>query len=155
VLLLTWAFMSSATAEAGGQECAVVVSPDVPITDVSMEQLRRIFLFKQRFWKGGGRITILYSETSLEPGSFLLDEIYRSDYPSLKRLILEKLYQSEIELAPKVVASDQSVLRFVGSGRGLIAIVAAESITGDGIKLLTVEGKRPGAQDYPLRTVER
>lgn len=151
LVLVAMAHTSPATAEAGGEDSAVVVSPDVPIEDMSMEELRRIFLFKQRYWKGGGRITILYSETSLEPDSFLLDEIYRSDYPSLKRLILEKLYQSEIELAPKVVASDQSVLRFVASGRGLIAVVAAESITGDGAKVLTVEGERPGAKDYPLR----
>jgi len=150
-VLLATADVAPATSQSDVQSYAVVVSPDVSIDDVSVEQLRRIFQFKQRYWKGGRRITVLYSESSLEPGSFLLDEIYRLDYPSLKRFILEKLYQGELDLAPKVVASDRSVLRFVASGHGLVAIVASDTINGNGAKVLTVDGRRPETDDYPLR----
>jgi len=149
-LLSALAFAPPAAPQAREDYC-VVVSPDVSITDMTMEELRRIFQFEQRFWRGGGRITVLFSETSLESGSFVLDTLYGSDYPGLKLLILEKLYRGEMELAPKVVASDGSVLDFVESGHGLIAIVTRDSVGDNGVKVLTVDGQRPGSEGYPLR----
>ncbi len=136
---------------AEGEAYAVVVSQDVPISNIEIDELKRIFRFKQRFWRAGRPLTLLYSDESLDPGSFLLDRVYGADYGSVRKLILEKLYSGEIDLAPKVVATDDTVVAFVASGSGLIAVVRADAADGNSVKVLTVGGYALGSADYPLR----
>jgi len=136
------------------EQYVVIASPDVAVSFLSRDELRRIFHFTKRFWKAGQPVTLLFSERSLEPGSFLLDEIYHLEYPQLRRLILTKLYQGEIDLAPKVVASERAILQFVASGHGLVALVE-RSWLDDGaaetVNVLSIDGKLPGSDGYPLQ----
>ena len=129
----------------------VVVSPDVPVSNIEIDDLRRIFQFKRRFWRAGRRLTLLYSEENLTSGSFLLDRIYGMDYSSVRRMILERLYSGDIDLAPKVVASDETAVAFVASGSGLIAVVRVDAVGEEPVKVLTVGGMKPDSADYPLR----
>jgi hypothetical protein len=136
---------------AEAQTYAVVVSPDVETMDLEFDDLRRIFRFQRRFWRSGRPLTLLFSEENLASGSFLLDRVYGTDYTALRRLILERLYSGELDLAPKVVANDESVVTFVAAGNGLIAVVRADAVGEQQVKVLTVDGKAPGSADYPLR----
>jgi hypothetical protein len=141
-----------AAAPAGAAEdYAIVVSPDVPIKGMDLERVRRLFLFRERYWKPGLPVRILFSESSLEPHAFLLERIYRMDYSALRRLIVEKLYQEELDLAPKVVATDELAVAFVASGRGLIALVRAGAAQGKNVKIVAIDDVLPGASGYALR----
>jgi len=134
-----------------GEIHAAIVSPDVPVDNLSSEELRRLFLFSRRFWVPGHPATILFSEENLTDDSFMIERIYRMEYPSIRRLILEKLYQSEIDLAPKVVANDSMTVQFVASGSGLVAIVPIDHARRANVKVLTIDGKAPSDEGYPLR----
>lgn len=136
---------------AADETYVVVVSPDVPYSNIEIDELRRIYQFKQRFWHAGQPLNLLYSEEDLVSGSFLLDRIYRTNYGGVKKLILQNLYSGEIGLAPKVVATNETAVTFVASGRGLIAVVRADAVGDEPVKVLTVGGRAPDAADYPLR----
>jgi len=151
VLVLATLAVGTPGSRAEGEAYAVIVSRDVPVSNIEFDELRRIFRFKQHFWRTGQRVILLYSEDNLDPGSFLLDRVYDADYGSVRRLILEKLYSGEIDLAPKVVATDETAVAFVASGSGLIAVVRADAVDEESVKVLTVGGSAPGAADYPLR----
>ena len=133
------------------EDYLVVISPDVPMSNLSLDQVRRIFLFREKYWKAGLQATIIISDEGLEPGSLLLKKIYRMDHTALRRLILEKLYQGEIDLAPKVVASDRVAVDFVAAGHGLITLVRASVVQGKSVKILSVDGLSVGAAGYALR----
>ena len=136
---------------APGDTYVVVVSPDVTATNLTMEELRRLFFFRERRWKSGPAASLVYSEEGLEPGSFLLTAIYHMSYPELRRLILEKLYQGEIALAPRVAPSDGIAVTYVASGRGLVALVPAAVGQGTRAKILTIDGLAPGSAGYALK----
>ena len=140
-----------ADAPAAVEEYVIVVSSDVPVASLSIDQLRRMFLFREKYWRPGLPVKLIFSEEGVEPGSFLLEHIYRSDYSALRRLIVEKLYQEEIDLAPKVVASDNVAVAFVASGRGLVALVRAAAARGGKAKIVAIDGILPGAAGYALR----
>jgi len=142
---------TSAAPPTGSEEYVVIVSPDVPAKSISLERLRRLFQFREKYWKPGLPVRIIFSEEGVGPRSFLLENVYRSDYPALRRFIVEKLYQEEIDLAPKVVASDEVAATFVGSGRGLIALVRATAVRGTGATIVAIDGVLPGAAGYALR----
>ena len=136
---------------AGPEEYAVIVSPDVLKDDLSLDELRRIFLFERRYWSSGRKITMLYSDSQLEAGSYLLDEIYGMSYGEVRLMILQRIYSVKLDLAPKVVASCALAARFVASGRGLLSLVPAESVADAEVKVLTIDGKALGDEGYPLR----
>lgn len=133
------------------EEYAIVVSPDVTVNSMSLERVRRLFLFREKYWKPGHPVKLIFSEGSVEPRSFLLERIYRMDYSSLRRFIVEKLYQEEIDLAPKVVVSDEMAAAFVSSGRGLTALVRATAAREANAKIVAIDGILPGAPGYALR----
>jgi len=149
VLVASWMIPYAAPAE---PEYAIVASPDVAVSDLSLDELRRLFRFRRKFWKPSSPVTILLSEDNMQPGSFVLERIYQlPDLASLRRLILEKLYQGQINLAPKIVGSDELAVRFVAAGRGLLAVVRADALNGAGVKILTLDGKLPGSPGYAGR----
>jgi hypothetical protein len=133
------------------EEYAIVVSPDVTVTSLSLERVRRLFMFRETYWKPGLPVRLMYSESGVQPHSFLLDRIYRMEFSSLRRLIVEKLYQEDIDLAPKVVPSDEVAIAFVASGKGLIALVRASVAQGANARPVAIDGVPPGAPGYALR----
>ncbi|MBI3449611.1 MAG: hypothetical protein HY049_11940 [Acidobacteria bacterium] len=133
------------------EDYLVIVSPDVPVSNLSVDEVRRIFLFREKYWKAGLQVTIILSDEGLETGSLLLQKVYRMDYVALRRLILERLYQGEIDLAPKVVSSDRVAADYVAAGHGLITIARASAAQKKPVKILSVDGLAAGAPGYPLR----
>jgi hypothetical protein len=150
-LILTASAVTAPELRAEERTYVVVVSPDVQVSNLEIDELLRIFRFEQRFWRAGRPLTLLYSEENLASGSFLLDHVYRTDYTSVRRVITERLYSGEIDLAPKVVSTDETAVAFVAAGSGLIAVVRADAIGDNPVKVLTVGGMAPGSADYPLR----
>lgn len=142
---------TGAVAPALAEDYAVVVSPGVVIEDISLEGIRDIFAFRRRFWSPTQSITILYSSESLEKKSVMLRQIYGKDIVGLRRLILENINRGDLDFAPKVVATDQIAVQFVAAGEGLIALVRRSSADVPGLKILSVDGKKPGHPQYPLR----
>lgn len=130
---------------------AVVASSDVPTDDLTLDELRRIYTFSRRYWASGLPVTILFTEDGLHDDSVLTRVIYRTDFPSIRRMILEKLYRSELDLAPKVVANDRSAVDFVASGRGLISLVHRGAIGDAEVKVLKIDGLFPGDDGYALK----
>ena len=137
------------TAEPG--RFALVASPEVPVTGVSLDEVTRLFSFHKKFWKPGEPASVLLPASGLEARTFLLKKIYNLSEAELRQMILKKLYQGEIDLPPKVASSDRDALSFVASARGLVTIVPADSVRGTSVKVLRVDGKLPSEPGYVLK----
>jgi hypothetical protein len=142
--------IAAGTAHDAREEFIAVTSPSVPVENVSLPELRQLFLLEKRHWKAGQPVVALLPATGSSARTFLMDRIYRFKEPELRRLIVEKMYRGEVDLAPKVVSSDAEALSFVAAGRGLIAIVPARMAGDPGVKVLRIEGRLPGASGYAL-----
>ena len=130
---------------------AVVASLDVPVEAVTSEDLRQLFMLRRTYWSTGRPVNLILPGPALEDGSFLLDEIYEMNYPSLRRMILELLYRGEINLAPKIVTAEADAVSFAESGRGVVTLVRVNAVKQARVRVLAVDGKRPGDAGYPLR----
>src|SRR5438094_315343 len=83
----------------GPREFAVVVSTDVTATSFTSGDVRRLLSLERHFWKAGQPVVVLLPAAGTPTREFLLRRVYRTDEGGLKRMILEKLYQGEIDLA--------------------------------------------------------
>jgi hypothetical protein len=135
---------------AEGRQFALVASPDVPLNDLPISEVRSLFLMKKRFWKPGQHAGILLPESGSEARAFLLARIYQMTEADLKRLVLERIYQGEIDVAPKVALSDKDAINAVVGGHGLVAIVDAGVAEQANARILKIDGKTPGSDSYPL-----
>jgi hypothetical protein len=129
---------------------AAVASRSVPVDEVSLAELRQMFLLEKRFWKKGQPLVALYPASGSATRAFVLERLCRSTEGEMRHMILEKMYRGEIDLAPKVVNSDTEAVSFIAAGRGLVAIVPADMVTGESIKVLRIDGRPPYAAGYAL-----
>lgn len=130
--------------------CVLVVSPDVEVENLTSEEVRQLFWFRRQFWAAGKPVNLILVESDLAEGSCLLDQVYRMDAKAFRTMVREKLYRAEIELAPKVVASAPEAVVYATHGEGVLTLVPADAIGDADVRVLTIDGKSPGAPGYPL-----
>lgn len=129
---------------------AVIVAEDVPLADISLDELRRVFVLKRAFWKPGKLIRVVLPGTGLPARAFLLDRVCQKTEGELRRLVLESTYRGESDQPPKVASSEEDALRLVASLSSAVALVAADAPLPPGVKTLRIDGKLPTDPGYPL-----
>jgi hypothetical protein len=129
---------------------AVVVGEDVPVADITLDELRRVFLMKRAFWKPGKPIRLVLPASGLPARSFMLQYVCQKTEGEMRRLVLESMYRGDSDQPPKVAGSDIEALGLLASIANGVALVSAETSPGPRLKVLRVEGKLPSDQGYPL-----
>ena len=129
---------------------AVIASAGVPVDDLTFEELRRVFLFKRSVWRPGQPVYVILPDSGLPARTFLLKHIYRMSGEDFRRFILDRIFQAEIDFAPKVVGSDSEAVAFVKAGRSIVAMVSATASHPPDVKVLRIDGKLPREAGYRL-----
>ena len=70
--------------------------------------------------------------------------------PIWRAMIRNKIYAAEIDLAPKVVASERDAIAYVEHGEGVIALVPASLARDAAVRVLKIDGRLPGEPGYPF-----
>ena len=129
---------------------AVVVSEDVPLTDITLDELRRVFLLERIFWKPGRPVRLMLPATGQPARNFLLERVCLRAEPEFRRHILAALYRGDTDRPPKSVVSDAEALSIVAAVQGSVALVSAEIPLRPGTRTVRVNGKLPSEPGYPL-----
>jgi ABC-type phosphate transport system substrate-binding protein len=150
VVSLCLALVSPGWAAASGNDVAVVLHPGVPVDDLSLAQVRRIFLGDQQFWSSDLRVTLLIRAPIARERDVILKIIYQMSEAQFRRYWIAKVFRAEVPLSPKIVYSNEMATELVGSIAGSIAFVDAAQVP-EGLKILKIDGYLPGERGYPLR----
>ena len=153
VLLLLCGIPASASAdEAADVELtvAIVVHQGTNVEDLSMDQLRRIFLAEQQFWGDKSRITLLVRAPVTFERAFVLDRIYRMSEQQFRQYWIAKMFRAEIPSGPKIVFSNDMARELVTAIPGSISFMRAADVDNT-VQLVKIDGKSPGDTDYPLK----
>lgn len=148
VLLFTFSF-GSTSASAGGEQLAIVVAANSPVSGLSFHELKRMFMGERvknpmgkwivplnRKKKSAERIGFDESVLGMTPnvvGSFWIDRKIRG--------------QSG---APKTFKSSGLILRLVSKVPGAIGYVKASDVK-PGVKVVKIDGKLPGEAGYAIK----
>ena len=129
---------------------AIVVHKDTPVEDLSLDDLRSIFLADQQFWPNGTRITLLVRAPESDERSFVLDRIYQMSEAQFRQYWIAKMFRAEVPRGPKIVLSTGMALDLVVAIPGSISFTRADTVTDD-VKVVRVDGLLPSDNGYPLR----
>ena len=145
--LLTW---PSAAQTMRGDDIAVVVHPDTPVSDLSLADVRKVLLGERQYWTTKLPVVLLIRAPVARERDVVLRVIYQMSESQFKQYWVAKIFRAEAASPPKIVYSNDVVLQLVAAMPGSIAFVDARNVR-PGLKVLRVDGQLPGDRNYPLR----
>lgn len=151
VVALLCAGMLSVGGVAGfAADVAIVVPADVPVENLSLDEVRKIFLGDRQYWSSKLRITLLIRAPAAQEREVVLKTIYQMTEAQFRQYWISKVFRAEVPSGPKIFYSNQMATELVANIPGSIAFVDS-SQTPKGLKVLRINGLLPGAPGYPLR----
>ena len=152
VFLTCYAAVTPALAETTLDQTglAIVVHKASPVDNLSMSELRNVFLANQQFWPDRSRITLLIRAPQSDERDYVLDTIYQMDEAQFRQYWIAKMFRAEVARGPKIVFSTDMMLDLVVAIPGSISFTNAKEVTDD-VKVVRVDGKLPADEGYPLK----
>lgn len=149
-LSLIVTLFSTSKACAAETSIAIVVHPSVAESNITMEQLRRLFLAEQQFWADKTRVILLLRAPVAADRDLILDRIYHMDENEFRRYWIAKIFRAEVPSGPKVVFSSNMALELVTAIPGSITFLPTSELDLK-VKVLSIDGFLPHDSEYPLR----
>ena len=128
---------------------AIVVHPQVAVDDLSLDELKSIFLAERQHWQDRSRITLLVRAAIAPERDRVLSEIYGMGEDRYRRYWIAKMFRSEVASGPKIVFSTEMLRDLVTVIPGSIGFVPVSEV-GPDLKVIRIDGKLPGDEGYPL-----
>jgi hypothetical protein len=139
--------MSAGTA---GDQVAIVVRADVPVDNLSFNDIKKLLLGDRQFWNPSLRVTLLISAPGSRERDVVLKTIYQMSEAQFRQYWIAKVFRAEAASGPRIVYSSEMAAELAGSIPGAVAFVDAAQVP-RGLKVLKIDGRLPGDKDYPLR----
>lgn len=149
-LILLIALLSTVANAQESSSIAIVVHKDTQVDNLSMAELRSVFLADQQFWPDRKRIILLVRAPQSDERDFVLNRIYRMSEDEFRQYWIAKMFRAEVPRGPKIVFSSDTTLDLVVAIPGSISFVRASEVMGD-VKVIRIDGALPSDPSYPLQ----
>ena len=137
-------------AQAHDVDIAVVVQPETPVSNLSLAEVRKIFLGDRQYWTANTPVVLLIRAPVARERDVVLKVIYQMSESQFKQYWIAKIFRAESVSAPKVVYSNDMASELVTALPGAIAFIDSRDVR-PGTKVVRVDGRLPGEPGYPLR----
>ena len=128
---------------------AVVVNANTPVEDISLRDLRNVFLGERQYWKSDLPVVLLVRAPVSRERDAVLRTIQMSEL-QFKQYWITRIFRAEAISGPKVIYSSTTANELVGAIPGAITVIAAKELK-PGLKVLKVDGHLPGEPGYSIR----
>jgi hypothetical protein len=151
--LLSIATLAPAADSRPTVDFAVIASSDVPVSNLSLADLRKLFLGDRQFWTPKLRVSLLVRAPVARERVMVVWTICKMSEAQFGQHWIGKVMRAESTASPQLFTSNQQALNLVSNTPGAIAIVNATQVPA-GTKVLAVEGKLPHDPGYRLQILE-
>lgn len=145
-------FLSDAWAQCESGGLAVVISKKNSTDNLSVGQLRRVFLGDVPNWPDQNPVALVWREAGSPVSKCFLSTLVRMNDSEYRRYLSNSEIRRDLTGRLKTANSDGHSAKILGSWPGGIAIVDAASLStiSDSVKVVRINGKRPGEPGYPF-----
>lgn len=131
-------------------DLAVVVNPHTPVDDMSLEDLRKIFLGERQFWSSNMPVVPLIRPQGTPEREVVLRVLFKMTEIEYKKYWITKVFRAEATNEPTVALTNSFANDAVAAIPGSVTIENAKDVP-RGAKVLKINGRKPGEPGYPLR----
>jgi len=142
--------LETAAAQSHDVDVALVVHPDTPVSNLTLAEVRKVFLGERQYWSANVPVVLLIRAPVARERNVVLKIIYQMSEPQFKQYWIAKIFRAESASAPKVVYSNDMANELVTAIPGAIAFIETREVR-PGTKVIRVDGHLPGEAGYPLR----
>jgi ABC-type phosphate transport system substrate-binding protein len=142
--------LGSSAARNNWEGLAIIVNPRNPTNNLTLPQLRAVFLGERRWWPNRRRITLSGMRRGTPERQTVLRVIYRMDDRNLDNYFLYQAFKGETTSPPATLHSAADVKKYVGTTPGAVGYLRASDVD-DSVKVVRVNGLLPEDDGYPLR----
>jgi ABC-type phosphate transport system substrate-binding protein len=129
---------------------AIIVNSKNPVSNLTLWQLRHIFLGERLWWANGRRVVL----AALPPGSAerqtVLRMVYAMNDKDFDKYFLWGMFRGEFVTSPTTLRTPRDVRKFVASTPGAVAYVRVSDLD-NSVKVVRINNLRPEDDGYPLR----
>ncbi len=136
------------------QNLAIIVNHANTVDDLTLKELRTVFLGERSHWPNGRRITLVMMDAGEPERKAVLRDICRMNETEFSRHFLQGLFTGEVFVSPKTLSSPTGVRKFVFNVPGAIGYVRASDVDGT-VKVIRINGRAVDDPEYPLRIEAR
>jgi hypothetical protein len=151
--LLPIAILATAADTKPTAEFAVIASPDVSVSNLTIADLRKLFLGDRQFWSAKLRVALMIRAPVARERAAVVWTICKMSEAQFGQHWIGKVMRAECTSSPLQFTSNQQALNLVSNTPGAIAIVNASQVP-SGTKVLAIEGKLPNQPGYKLQIAE-
>jgi len=147
-----WPITGQAQTHHPGGDVAVAGNSDVPVANLSLYEVRRLFLGETRYWKGNLPVVLILPPIGTHERDVVLQKVYRMNEAQYKEYWIGRILRGEAVSAPKTAESLAAAQNLVASLPGCVTILNLnQTNNGKNVRILKIDGKLPGEKEYPLR----
>src|SRR6266478_132873 len=147
-------FIPSEPPTAAEQNLAVVVNLSNPVQNLSMAELRRIFLGERSHWPNGRRITLVMMEPGQPERAVVLRDICQMNETDFNNHFLHGVFTGEVLVSPKTLATPVGVRKFVFNVPGAIGHLRVSDLD-PSVKAVRIDERGPEDKGYRLHVPPR
>ena len=133
-----------------GGDIAIVVRPDTPIDNLTLSQVRKLFLGERQSWSSTLPVTLLLRAPGARERDVPLRLIYRMTEAEFKQFWILKMFRAEAAAGPKTIYSNQMANELLLALPGSITFVETTQVPAS-LKVVKIDGKLPGEPGYLLK----
>lgn len=131
------------------QSLAIVVNPSNPVENLSLVELRKIFLGERIRWPNGHRVIVAMLDSGFPERDAALREVYRMTESGYRDHFLKGRYTGDIPVLPKTLSSPEILRRFIFNAPGAIGYLRASDVNSS-VKVVSIDGRLPDNREYAL-----
>lgn len=128
---------------------AVIVNEKNPVKNISFNDLRALLRMERQFWPHKKRCILFLPRSGSPESKVLLDTIYKMTHRKLQRYWVQRLFSGEIPAKPTYVPNAKAAGSRVRKSVGGLSVVKLSEVP-KGVRVLSIDGKKPGDAGYPL-----
>ena len=129
-------------------QIAVIVNSRNPIRDLSLEELRRLYLGRTTSFRQN--LPVILLEQAVMSGAFYQAALGMNE-ARVRRHWIGIVFSGETAKPPRTIAAAEELKRVVAENPGAIAFIDLAETDPD-MRVLTINGRHPDDARYPLRT---
>jgi phosphate transport system substrate-binding protein len=142
--------MATNPSRASWEGLAIVVNRKNPTSNLTLTQLRAIFLGEQKWWPHRHRVVLSAMRRGTPERAAVLRVIYKMDERDLNNYFLYQAFKGEAPMPPAILRTPGDVRKFVGTTPGAVGYLRASDVD-DSVKVVRINGLLPGDDGYPMR----
>src|SRR5260370_41220935 len=131
-------------------DIALVADPDIPVSNLTLAEVRKVFRGERQYWNTNLAVVLLIRAPVARERDVVLKIIYQMSESQFKQFWIAKIFRAESATAPKVVYSNDMANELVSAIPGAIAFVDARDVR-PGTKGIPVAGHPPPEAAHPFR----